>query len=233
MADLYRLGIASALGLALAVFGAYAPAWALTFGLGIVAGLGLAVLVPDLDPVLRGAWGRLAGALRAITPLRNITQGRKSTGEASRRPPPSYNQAAPVAGSREKVWPKPPNFARLVRGFFSAMELLWRWKWAVLACVVFFWASAALTSCTPWGKSKGEIARERDQARADLEAEREMTRVIVPIIGQWRETRARIETAHETALDAIEVPRGTSETDFLLAWARADRGLLDAASLPA
>ena len=86
-----------------------------------------------------------------------------------------------------------------------------------------------------FGKSRGELARERDQARADLGAEREMARAIVPIVGEWRETRARIEAAHEHSRETLEnVPRGTlRETDFLLAWARADRSLRDAASRPA
>lgn len=214
-ADLYRLGLASALGLALVAFGGFAPLWALTFAGGIVAGLALAVLVPDIEPFFRGAWGRLAGGFYQL----------------QKKPPAFFRSVASVG---KTVWPKPPNFASLIRNLGSVFSFCWRWKWAILAVTLFLLLSNTLSSCAHFGKSRGELARERDQARADLGAEREMARAIVPIVGEWRETRARIEAAHEHARETLEnAPRENGETDFLLAWARADRGLLDAASRPA
>lgn len=224
-ADHFRLGIASALGLAAVGLGLLLGPLAYVFLFGACAGVTLAVLVPEIEAFARGVWARIvAGAISRA----EVTAARPN----NRNPPihtnnPLYNPlyvAKPAFVSRKALhsW---FSVAKNLAGF------LWRWKWAILVLALFLSLGSMLKSCVPFGdigKSKGEIARERDRAEATLERQVELDRAVVRITGEWHTLSGQIRDRLATAREQIEdVPRETADLDFLLAWAGADRGLLD------
>ena len=134
-------------------------------------------------------------------------------------------------------------------GAKNTLSFLWHWRKAVLAVLIllFLWSIVrpvwSFLSC-PFGGAMGwcsvsraQALEERDELRGALEAERELARVVVPIIGTWERTRANIDRDLAIGVEQIEnaalVPQGVPhETQIvsqrvLVAWARADQRLCD------
>lgn len=140
-------------------------------------------------------------------------------------------------------------YTRLYTGAKNVISFLWHWRKAVLAVLIllFLWSIVRpawnFITC-PFGGAMGwcSVSRaqaldERDELRGALEAERELARVVVPIIGTWERTRANIDRDLAIGVEQIEnaalVPQGVPhETQIvsqrvLVAWARADQRLCD------
>lgn len=119
------------------------------------------------------------------------------------------------------------------RALANIARFIWRWKWAILVVLLFFLGFGWMRGCAPslgdFGKSKGEIALERDIAinRADVEGV--VHEATAEIMAEFNRRMGGLEAAAMASRQILEsVPDDASDLEYLRSWASADRLLYDA-----
>lgn len=197
---------------ALLAFGAAltgsALAWAFCLGLGF--GVAVCMFWPGLESIVRASMSSAWTYARRYVPKTQVM-------------PHDHN--SPIEPTSRPRWAT------------NIVAFLWRWKGPLAVLVLLMFVMGAMRACVPFGdlgKSRGEIRLERDIAVRTDAVRAEVHAGALEISNDWNRRAANIDAALTRGRETLEdIPRETSELDFLLAWAGADRELLDTGSTTA
>lgn len=120
----------------------------------------------------------------------------------------------------------------------NLLRAAWTFKYVILVVVLFLSGVAWLRGCAgpvslgDLGKSRGQIIAERDAARSGQQVTIRIDQAAQAASDAFISTRDRLRDAHAAGRQIVEAHSHAGDADFLLAYAAADRGLLDAAGRP-
>lgn len=115
------------------------------------------------------------------------------------------------------------------------LRAAWAFKYVILVVVLFLSGVAWLRGCAgpvslgDLGKSRGQIIAERDAARSGQQVTIRIDQAARAASDAFVSTRDRLRDARDAGRHITEATSHAGDAAFLLAYAAADRGLLDAA----
>ena len=147
--------------------------------------------------------------------------------------PPGIFAEIPVGN---EVRPTPPNKnIEIGRALANLASFLWRWKWAILVVCFFSLAVGLMRGCAgplDFGKSRGQIALERELAEGEVEVREKIIdrdAAISEIRAELAAVRATLQANHQRGRDAIEAARPANEQPLdpsvVAAWRQSLDGL--------
>lgn len=151
--------------------------------------------------------------------VRSLVLGLRSRAVTSNLAPQSrqrQDNLAPTTAQSEAMGSR-----KLGRAVANIARFLWRWKWALLVVAFFFFGVGLLRGCVPsigdLGKSRGEIALERELAQAETELQ-EAVNARDAIIAQAAQEaaihRAQISVLLDQGRQDIEAATPDDETQI-------------------
>lgn len=118
-----------------------------------------------------------------------------------------------------EVRPTPPNKnIQIGRALANVAGFLWRWKWAIIAALIFTLLVGLMRGCAgplDFGKSRGQIALERELAEANAEVrkhERDLSDFATGLAERTYRDRDRAAAAVENAEQ--ELSNAVEQDDF-------------------
>lgn len=188
--------------------------------LALIAGIIVGQFFPNqFREWVRGVAGKARGLVLGAAPASKVSMG----------------ISAEIPAGNE-VRPTPPNKnIEIGRALANLASFLWRWKWAILVVCFFSLAVGLMRGCAgplDFGKSRGQIALERELAEGEVEVREKIIdrdAAISEIRAELAAVRATLQANHQRGRDAIEAARPANEQPLdpsvVAAWRQSLDGL--------